>query len=259
MNVSSTIPPAGWEAGSVDFSGQRWFITGASNGIGAALARAAGAAGARLVLSGRQVPRLEAVYDDIVSAGGPEPFICPFDLERATADDYLALSDALAGQEPALDALVHCAAHLGQIGMVDRSDPVLWARVHQVNLHAPFLLTRALLPLLRAAPAARVVFTSCGVAREPKGYWGAYASSKAAIDAFAGVLAEENRAEGRLTCYSLDPAPRETALRRNAYPGEAPGTCGPMVEAVNAYLYLLGDCLPAGSAVRQRAATSGKD
>jgi len=253
-----TVPPAGWNATGLDFSGQRWLITGASNGIGAALARAGGARGAEIVLLGRQLPRLKAVHDDILAAGGPAPAICPFDLERAVADDYPALAEALAAQGPALHALVHVAAHLGPLGVIDRYDPLQWARVHQVNLHAPFLLTRALLPLLRAAHAARIIFTSCGMAREPKGYWGAYATSKAAIDALAGTLAAELGPDPRLRCHALDPAPRATALRRQAYPGESPDRLGPVSEAVAAYLWLLGGELPPGTPVRQRAATSGK-
>lgn len=256
--AGATIPPAGWQSRGLDFSGQRWLITGASNGIGAALARAAGARGAEVVLCGRQLPRLERVHDDILEAGGPAPLICPFDLERAVADDYPALAEALSQQGTGLNALVHVAAHLGQLGVIDRYDPVQWARVHQVNLHAPFLLTRALLPLLRAAPSARVVFTSCGVAREARGYWGAYATSKAGLDALAGTLAAEFGPDPRLRCFALDPAPRPTALRRQAYPGESPGGLGPLDEAVEAYLWLLGGDLPPGIPVRQRAATSGK-
>ncbi len=258
MDATPVIPPEGFNSRGLDFSGQRWLITGASNGIGAALARAAGALGATLVLSGRHLPRLEAVHDDIRRSGGPAPSICPFDLEKATVDDFEALATAVAAEGETLDALVHVAASLGQLGVIDRYDPLLWARVHQVNLHAPFLLTRALLPLLRAAPAARIIFTSCGVAREPRGYWGAYASSKAAIDALAGTLAAELGHGSPIRCHALDPAPRPTALRRQAYPGESPQDLGPTSEAVEAYLWLLGTAVPADPLVRQRAATSGK-
>jgi NAD(P)-dependent dehydrogenase (short-subunit alcohol dehydrogenase family) len=253
-----TIPPPGWTSAGLDLGGRRWLVTGASNGIGAALARAAGARGARLVLCGRHVPRLEAVHDAIVADGGPPPGLCPLDLERATADDYLALAEAVAADEDALDALVHCAALLGPLGVIERCDPLTWAKVHQVNLHAPFLLTRALLPLLRAAPAGRIVFTSCGMAREPKAYWGAYATSKAGVDALAGTLAAELGPDSRLRCHALDPAPRATASRRQAYPGESPASLGPLAEAVDAYLWLLAGAVPAGTPVRQRAATSGK-
>jgi NAD(P)-dependent dehydrogenase (short-subunit alcohol dehydrogenase family) len=257
MSLSPSIPPAGWRGEGLDFGGHRLVVTGASSGLGAALALALGQAGAEVVLSGRHLPRLEGIYDRIIAAGGPEPMLAPLDLERATADDYQAFAEAIAASGPALFGLVHCAAHLGALMGLPRYEPLQWARVHQVNLHAAFLLTQSLLPMLLQSPRATVIFTSDSVARESRSFWGAYAVSKAAVDGLAGLLAADLQGYPGFHCHALDPAPRPTRLRSQAYPAETATALGPLDEAVAAYLYLLTRGADERLPVRQQAATSG--
>ena len=149
-------------------------ITGAGEGIGRALALAAAAHGAEVVLIGRTVSKLEAVHGRIGELGQVAASIAPLDLERALARDYDALADAVRSRFGRLDGLVHNAGILGALAPIEHYDVPTWCRVLHVNLTAPFALTQVLLPLLHAAPDASIIFTSSGVGRRPRAYWGAY-------------------------------------------------------------------------------------
>ena len=138
-------------------------VTGAGDGIGRAIALLCAAHGATAVLLGRTVAKLERVYDEIRSAGGPEPAIYPMDLSGAMPPDYEVLAARMASEFDRLDGLVHNAALLGDLGPIEHSSPEGWQELIQVNVNAPFLLTRALLPLVRRTAAghghAAIIFT----------------------------------------------------------------------------------------------------
>ena len=215
-------------------------VTGAGGGLGGALATASAALGARVVLCGRKVPRLERVYDAIVTAGGPRPSIAPLDLERADATHYEALADAVRNEFGRLDGLVHAAALLGERAPVEHYDVVTWLKVMHVNVNATFILTRALLPLLRASEDASVVFVTSGVSVQGRAYWGAYAASKFAVEGLMQVLADETDTVTSIRVNSVNPGRMRTPMRAKAYPGEDPATV-PLPEHVLApFLYLLG-------------------
>lgn len=215
-------------------------VTGAGGGLGGALATACAALGARVVLCGRKVPRLERVYDAIVTAGGARPSIAPLDLERADANHYEALADAVRNEYGRLDGLVHAAALLGERAPVEHYDVVTWLKVMHVNVNAAFILTRALLPLLRASEDASVVFVTSGVSVQGRAYWGAYAASKFAAEGLMQVLADETDTITTIRVNSVNPGRMRTSMRAKAYPGEDPATV-PLPEHVLApFLYLLG-------------------
>ncbi len=199
--IRSYRAPAGLLAGRVIL------VTGASGGLGSALAKACAAAGAQVVLSGRNVRKLEAVYDAIVASGSPRPSIAPLDLERADASHYGALADAVRNEFGRLDGLVHAAAALGERAPIEHYDVVKWLKVMHVNVNAAFIVTQALLPLLRLSQDASVVFTTSGVSAQGRAYWGAYAASK---------------------------------FRAAAYPGEVPDALPAPDQVVGPFLYLLG-------------------
>lgn len=223
-------------------------ISGAGGGLGAALARACAAHGATVILLGRTVRRLTAVYDEIVAAGGPEPAIYPMDLRGATEHDYDELNATIVREFGRLDGLVHCAALLGTLTPTELLDLQVWNTVMHVNLTAPMMMTRALLPALRASGSASVVF--CSDARS-RAYWGAYGVSKAGQDALMAILAHElddrnadapapPRATPGIRVNSIDPGPLRTGLRASAYPGELPSSLPDAETAAPAFLYLLG-------------------
>lgn len=215
-------------------------VTGASGGLGSALAKTAASLGARVILSARNVRRLESVYDAIVASGAPRPSIAPLDLERADASHYGALADAVRNEFGRLDGLVHAAGALGELAPVEHYDVVKWLKVMHVNVNAPFIVTRALMPLLRLSPDASVVFTTSGVSVRGRAYWGAYAASKFAVEGLMQVLADETDTATSIRVNSVNPGRMRTAMRAAAFPGEVPETLPTPDEVLGPFLYLLG-------------------
>lgn len=215
-------------------------VTGAGAGIGRALAKAAAGLGATVILLGRTVSRLESVYDEICAAGGPTPAIFPLNLERASGEDYDRLSAAIEEQWGRLDGLVHNAGLLGARSPIEHHDVGEWQRVLHVNLTAPFILCRCLLPLLHKSADASILFTSSGVGRQGKAYWGAYAASKFGVEGLNQVLADELEKKPNLRVNAVNPGPTRTSMRAAAYPAEDPSTLKTPEEVLGVYLYLLG-------------------
>lgn len=215
-------------------------VTGAGDGIGRAVAIAAAAHGARVTLLGRTTSKLEATYDTIVEAGGPRPAICPFDLHNADPNAYQAIADGLEKEYGRLDGLVHNAGILGQRTPIEHADPSRWQEVMQVNLTAPFLLTKPCLPLLKRSEDASVIFVSSGVGRRGSAYWGAYAVSKFGVEGLMEVLADELEENTAVRVNSLNPGRTRTSMRASAYPAEDPETLLTAEDIVQPFLYLLG-------------------
>jgi NAD(P)-dependent dehydrogenase (short-subunit alcohol dehydrogenase family) len=220
-------------------AGRIILVTGASSGIGRALSIAAAAAGAQVVLCARSVRKLEAVHDTIVAGGSPRPYIAPLDFERAGADQYDAVADALQTSFGRLDGLAHLAAQIGERAPIEHYDVPTWMRVMHVNLNAGFILTRTLLPLLRASEDASVVFTGSSVSVRGRAYWGAYAASKFGVEGLMQVLADETSTTN-IRVNSVNPGKVRTPMRALAYPGEDPATVPAPEEVLAPYLYLLG-------------------
>ena len=194
-------------------------ITGASRGLGAALAERFAAERAALVLVARTPGALEEVDDRVRAAGGRATLV-PLDLTNAEAIDQLG--GALAQRFGRLDILVAAAAELGPLSPLGHVPPAAFGRVIAVNTTANWRLIRALDPLLRASQAGRALFITCAQARAGKPFWGAYAASKAALEALVMAYAAETR-RGALRVNLVDPGVLRTRLRARAYPGEDPG------------------------------------
>ncbi len=233
--------PANYRPPITLLQGKTIMVTGAGDGIGRAAALAYAGHGATVILLGRTGSKLERVYDEIEAAGLPKPALVELDLATAAEENYVNLAAGLADEFGQLDGLLHNASILGERRPIESAGYAAWREVMQVNVNAQFLLTRHLLPLLQAAPAASIVFTSSGVGRTGKAYWGAYAVSKFATEGLMQVLADELENTSKVRVNSLNPGPTNTAMRRSAYPGETP-TDNPAPEAIMAtYLYLMGD------------------
>lgn len=194
-------------------------VTGALEGLGRAVALACAEAGATLVLSSFRQRDLEPVYDAIEQAGYPEPAMLPLDLAKADEDTFIAAANVIGETFGRLDGLAHCATFAPYLARLDDYEAKEWDRVIRVNLTAPFLLTQACLPLLRAAPEAAVVFTSDRVGRQGRAFWGAYAVAKFGIEGLMQVMADEFEGTN-IRCNSLDPGILRTAQRATLYPGE---------------------------------------
>ena len=239
-------PARGYVPGAGSHAGRVVLVTGASDGIGQALSLALARQGATVALLGRTQRKLARTYDRIVAAGGPQPALLPFNLETAAAPEYDALHEALDREFGRLDGLAHVAGILGDLSPIEQYDVPTWCRVLHVNLTAAFIMTRTLLPLLRRADDASIVFTSSTVGRVGRAYWGAYSASKFGTEGLMQVLAHEMAGTTRIRVNSLNPGPTRTAMRRQAFPAEDPDRL-PEPDAVLApYLYLLG---PAGRGI----------
>jgi NAD(P)-dependent dehydrogenase (short-subunit alcohol dehydrogenase family) len=214
-------------------------VTGAGDGIGRACAKAFAAHGATLILLGRTTRKLELVYDEIEQAGHPQPAIYPLNLEGATARDYEDLATTLQQEFGRLDGLLHNAAMLGTLTPIAHYDVELWMKSIQVNLNAPFILTRACLGLLMASQDASVLFNSDRVGRQGKAYWGAYGVAKAGIEGLMQILADELETNTRVRVNSIDPGAVRTAMRALAYPGEDPNQLPGPADIVKPFLYLM--------------------
>jgi NAD(P)-dependent dehydrogenase (short-subunit alcohol dehydrogenase family) len=255
-----TALPASYQPAAGVLADRVVLVTGAGDGLGRACALDCARHGATVVLLGRTVAKLEKTYDSIKAAGGAEPAIYPLNLAGATWSDYEQLAETLQREFGRLDGLAHCAAHFKSFAPLATVEPAEWLESLQVNVTAPFALTRHCLPLLEAAAAAApggtgsasVAFVSDACGRTGKAYAGPYGVSKFAVEGLMQTWAQE--LEGvRIRLNSLDPGPMDTALRRKGF---AEAVRGPSPEAAaRALLWLLGpDSRPAtGTALSLRA------
>jgi NAD(P)-dependent dehydrogenase (short-subunit alcohol dehydrogenase family) len=184
---------------------------------------------------------MEALYYEIVALGAPEPALLPMDLAKATHDDFVTLAGSLSEALPKLDGLLHNASLLGDRKPIAQTRATTWHDVMQVNVNAGFMLTQTLLPLLDQAPSASIVFTSSGVGRIGRAYWGSYSVSKFATEGLMQVLADELGATSTIRVNSLNPGAVNTAMRRSAYPAEPP-TTNPSPDAIiHEWVYVMSD------------------
>ncbi|MCB2112917.1 MAG: SDR family NAD(P)-dependent oxidoreductase [Parvularculaceae bacterium] len=204
-----------------DLSGQTALVTGASRGIGRAVALALAGAGAHVLALARTVGGLEELDDEIAAAGGKASLI-PADLTAFDTIDQLG--PALAGRFSKLDILVLNAGSLGELAPVPDISATAWRRAFDVNVEANWRLLRSLDPLLRASDRARIaVMTSRIGGEQARAFWGAYAASKAALEMLAKTYAEETRSS-KIRVAIIDPGAMRTRMRAEAMPGEDPAT-----------------------------------
>lgn len=227
-------------AGAAELAGHVVLVTGASRGIGRAVARACAHAGATVLAAGRDVRALEALADELLASGCEEPVLVPINLEAAGVDDYALVVEHLEQRFGRLDGLVFAAGMLGDLTAIARYDPVTWARVFQVNLHSALLLAQACEPLLRRSGRGAVVVTLAEEAYAPKANWGAYAVSKYALRGLFEVWARECEGDAALRVNAVVPQPVGTRLRMNAFPGLEAADLPPPESVAEVYVELLG-------------------
>jgi len=238
--VSAAFDPRTHIPAAAELAGRVIAITGASDGIGRAVALACARHQATVILIGRNERKLEAVHAEVGASGAPEASIAVLDLERALAADYDRVADAVLERYGRLDGLLHNAALLGSLSPIEHYDVPTWCRVLHVNVTAAFALTQVLLPALKKSADASVLFTASTVGRQGRAYWGAYAVSKFALEGLSQVLSAELEGISRIRVNTLNPGRARTAMRRQAYPAEDIATL-PLPAALTApYIALLG-------------------
>ena len=231
-------------------AGKLALVTGASRGIGAAIAEALGEAGAHVILVARTPSALEEIEERIHARGGTAT-IAPLDI--VDGENIGKLAVAVAERWEKLDILVLNAAMLGSLTPVQDIDPKEYSRLLSLNLLANQALIAAFDPLLRKAEQADVVALTSSVGQEPRAFWGAYGSSKAALETLLGAYADETEHTGRLRVHIVDPGATRTRMRALAYPGEEPESVKPPEKVAAAIVNLLQGSATTGERLRIEA------
>ena len=212
-------------------------ITGASRGIGKAVAIECARLGATLLLVAKDLKRLENTYDEIVSMQAAQPAILNIDLENAVADDYQGIADSIEKEYGRLDGLLHNAGRVGGLTPLQQIDLSTWSRLITLHIHAPFLLSRACIPLLKKSFDPSILFT---IDETNKAYWGAYGVGKYGQISLLKILADELDGDQKIRVNGVHPGKVRTDLRTHNYPGINPKEF-PAPEMVTApFVYFLG-------------------
>lgn len=220
-------------------------VTGAGAGIGKQAALSYAQHGATVILLGRTVAKLENTYDEIEALGAPQPAIIPLDMKGASKQNYIDMVETIEGQFGRLDGVLHNASVLGVISPFDQIGEDTYDDVMQINVKAQFLMTQAVLPLLKKSPDARLVFTSSTVGHDGRAFWGTYAMSKFATEGMMQVLADELE-ETNVQVNAINPGGTRTGMRAKAYPAEDVELLKTPLDIMPLYLYLMA---PEGKAV----------
>jgi len=215
-------------------------ITGAGQGLGRVAALAFARHGATVILHGRNIPKLEAVYDSIEAEGLPQPAILPLDFSKAAQAELDGFAQSIHGTLKRLDGIFHGASHFVSPMPMALHDLDVWMQHVRVNLAVPAALTRACMPMLKRSDDASVVFLTETHALQPKAYWGPYAVVKSALTTLTAILADESAAMPNPRFNLCLPGPIASPMRAQSHPGELASTL-PQPESLAAhFLYLIG-------------------
>lgn len=234
-DIRSFLPPDNC------LDGKTILVTGAGDGIGRVAALTYARYGATVLLLGRTSSKLEYVYDEIESLGGKQPAMLPMNLEGATYADMQQLEGLINKEVGQLDGILHNAGMLGQLTPLEMYDVDTFDQVMKVNFTATFMLTQALLPLLKDADNGSIVFTSSTVGTHPRAFWGAYALSKQAVEGMSDIFTQETQNTTNLRFNCINPGGIRTNMRAHAYPGENPMSLKTPEDIMSAYVCLMSD------------------
>ena len=216
-------------------------VTGAGDGIGKAAAISYASHGAKVILLGKTLANLENTYDQITTKGYNDPSISLLDLSTADGNDYDDLKNNLAINYKHLDGLLLNASILGDRSPIEDYDISIWVQTLHVNLTAQFILVKTLLPILHLSNKASVVFTSSGVGKVGKAFWGAYSVSKFGIEGLSQILSNEHSNDKSIRFNCINPGAIETKMRKAAYPLENPMNLLKPEDIMEKYLWLMSD------------------
>lgn len=221
-------------------NGKVILVTGAGDGIGRQAALSYAEQGASVILLGKTVAKLEAVYDEIIHNKWPTPAIIPLDLKGATEQHYIDMADTIEQEYQRLDGLLHNAGILTVLSPFEQVEQDSFDDVMQVNVKAPFLITKALLPLMKQTKNSSIIFTSSGVGKKGRAYWGPYAISKFATEGMMQTLSDELE-NTTVRVNSINPGATRTQMRSRAYPGEDATLLKTPAQIIAPWLYLMAD------------------
>ena len=216
-------------------------ITGAGDGMGKAAAIEYASQGASVILLGRDIKNLEKTHEIIISKNAPSPMISLMDLSKADGNDYQELADNLINKYGRLDGLLLNAAILGDRSPISQYDVSTWVNTIHVNLTSQFILTKSLLPSLEKSKSASVIFTTSGVGKIGKAFWGAYSVSKFGVEGLCQILADEYQNDKTIRFNCINPGSIQTKMRKSAYPLEDPKKLLTPEDILDKYVWLMSD------------------
>ena len=216
-------------------------ITGATDGIGAQISKLYSSHGANIILLGRNEEKLNKIYDDIIENKDTKPLILECDLNQISDNGAKEIAKAISDEYGVLHGLIHNAAELGKLTSLENYSLDDWDKLMRVNLTAPFLLTKYLLPSLKEADNGRVILTSSGVAHKGRAFWGAYSISKAALKTMQEIFSEEFEGSSSIKFFSFDPGATRTKMRSTAYPAEDPNNLKSAEDLNDYYLWFFSE------------------
>ena len=216
-------------------------VTGAGDGIGKSAAISYASRGATVILLGKTIAKLEKVYDEIEESNHPTPLISLMDFSKADGNDYQELVDNLIKDYKQLDGLLLNAAILGDRSPIEQYDVAKWVETIHINLTSQFILIKTLLPALKNSNNASVLFTSSGVGKVGKAFWGAYAVSKFGVEGLCQVLSDEHSNDKSIRFNCINPGAVQTNMRKEAYPLENPNDLLHPDEIMDKYVWLMSD------------------
>ena len=216
-------------------------ITGAGDGMGKAAAIEYASQGASVILLGRDIKNLEKTHEVIISKNAPSPMISIMDLSKADGNDYQELADNLINKYGRLDGLLLNAAILGDRSPISQYDVSTWVNTIHVNLTSQFILTKSLLPSLEKSKSASVIFTTSGVGKIGKAFWGAYSVSKFGVEGLCQILADEYQNDKTIRFNCINPGAIQTKMRKSAYPLEDPKKLLTPEDILDKYVWLMSD------------------
>ena len=216
-------------------------ITGANKGIGKMLSLEFSKMGVNIVLLGRNEESLDSVYDEIITTTSTKPLIIKCDLSDIDNKSAKQINDEIMGVYGRLDGVIFNAAKLGKMSTIEDYEEDIWKEVFNINLHSAFIISKEILPALKAAPNGRIIFTSSGVAEVGKAFWGAYSASKFAVKGLAEILRDELDTTSNVKVFNYDPGKTRTSMRALAYPAENPQDLKEPKVLFNDYLWFFSD------------------
>lgn len=221
--------------------GKTIVITGAGSGIGRQTAKSLSNRGTNLILLSKDQAKLESLYDEINSDNSRNISIQPIDFEKVQEREFVKISEAIKEEHSIVDGLINNAGILGEKKPLEQYNFSSWSNVLQVNLNASFLITKNLIPLLKKSSNGSILFTSSGVGRKGRAYWGAYSISKFATEGMMQIFSEELQNTSNIRVNCINPGPVRTKMRELAYPAEKPEVNPLALEIMQNYLYLMSD------------------
>lgn len=226
----------------MDLSGRTILITGATDGIGKVLAIEFSKLGSNIILLGRNSSKLDKVYDQLNnSLTSQKHLILQADLGLLNNDSAHEILHAIAEEFTSLDGIIHNAAILGTMTTLEDYELSRWDEVLNVNLRAPFLLTKTLKTILETSTLPRIIFTSSGVANMGRAFWGAYSVSKFGLKGLAEIFANELETTSPIKVFNFDPGATQTKMRASARPAENPNSLKTPNDLVNCYLWFFSE------------------